>query len=517
MKRFLAFFLALCTALTLLPGTALAEETTSYGERTLTGADLWLYRQIKEKITQIANGSLNSSLFELDAAGQGIAYSDSSLRGVNVSRVFDMLLEDCPYELYWYDKGKGFSLSYRYSSYDRSVSSLELRMYVSQEYAVVSADGKSYYTFQPDTRKTLAAAAAAQNAKQVVEQYSALPDYEKLTAYRDYICGQVSYNRVAGEHLDDYPYGNPWQLIYVFDNDPDTNVVCEGYAKAFKYLCDLSSFSSRVECYTVSGDNNGDHMWNLVRINGRSYMADVTNSDEGTVGAYGGLFLAGACDSTGDGFTMEIPRHELGGGSYMPARSERYTYGNRTRTLFGADILKLSPADYSWKLTFTDLEPDGYYVDAVAWGTERGIVAGYDDGSFGVGDDCQQEHILTFLWRSQNKPEPAIANPYTALNTNDYYAQAAIWAYEKGLIEDKDFEFGGVCTRRDVVTYLWKLAGAPGTGAASRFTDVPAELADAVNWAAERKIAQGIGGGLFGTNDPCTREQIITFLYRAYK
>lgn len=518
-KRLLAFFLALCTALILLPGAALAEEAAlaeAYGERVLTGADLWFYRQLKEKITQIANGELDSSEFVLDAAGQGLTYSNSSLHGVNTAGVLQLLLEDCPYELYWYDKGRGFEVSYSYSGFDRSVSSLKVGMYVAQEYAVLSADGKQYYPLRPDPQKTGAAAATARNAREVVAQYSALSDYEKLAAYRDYICGQVTYNRTAANSAN-YPYGNPWQLIYVFDNDPATNVVCEGYAKAFKYLCDLSSFQNRVECYTVSGVNGGDHMWNLVRINGRSYMADVTNCDENSSGMYGGLFLAGAADSTADGFTAEIPRFELGGGRYAPARSERYTYDSSTKELLPADMLKLAPTGYSRGMSFTDVVVGEYYIEPIDWAVERGIVLGYDDGKFGVGDACEQAHILTFLWRSQNKPEPAIANPYAALDPNEYYAKAAIWAYEKGLISDRNFDFGAVCTRRDVVTYLWKLAGSPRTGGTNPFTDVPAELASAVNWAAAKGVTKGVEETLFGTNDPCTREQIVTFLYRAYK
>ncbi len=514
-KRLLAFVLTLCMALTLLPGAALAAEA-AYGERTLAGADLWLYRQLKEKITQVAGGGLDSSVFDLNAAGQGITCSGSSIQGVDVNKVVLLLLEDCPYELYWYDKGKGFEISCSYSNLDLKVTTLRVRMYVSQDYAVLSADGKQYYYFQPDPQKTGAAAAIARNALQVVAQYSALSDYEKLAAYRNYICGQVRYHQAAADN-DGYPYGDPWQLIYVFDNDPGTNVVCEGYAKAFKYLCDLSSFNNQVECYTVSGVNGGDHMWNLVRINGRSYIADVTNCDENTSGMYGGLFLAGASDSTEDGFTIEIPRFELGGGRYAPARRERYTYRNEMKGLFGADVLKLAPADFTQAMSFTDVAAEEYYVAPIDWAMERTIVLGYDDGRFGVGDACSQAHILTFLWRSQNKPEPAIANPYAALDTDEYYAKAAVWAYEKGLIADRDFDFNAVCTRRDVVTYLWKLAGSPGTGAGSGFADVPAELADAVNWAAAKGITQGVGGGLFGTNDPCTREQIVTFLYRAYK
>lgn len=130
---------------------------------------------------------------------------------------------------------------------------------------------------------------AAANAKMIVNEFSSYTEPEKLLAYKEIICNLTSYN----EDVTDWDeYGDPWQLIYVFDGDDSTNVVCEGYSKAFQYLCDLSD----ITCYTVSGimsggTGAGPHMWNIVANNGKYYLADITNSDEGTVGAGGGLFL----------------------------------------------------------------------------------------------------------------------------------------------------------------------------------------------------------------------------------
>ena len=105
----------------------------------------------------------------------------------------------------------------------------------------VAADYAGADAYTVDTEKTGATQVAVQNAKQIVEQNAALTDYDKLVAYRDAICSLVDYNHEAADN-DGTPYGDPWQMIYVFDGDPDTKVVCEGYSKAFQYLFDISSF-----------------------------------------------------------------------------------------------------------------------------------------------------------------------------------------------------------------------------------------------------------------------------------
>lgn len=120
-------------------------------------------------------------------------------------------------------------------------------------------------------------------------------------AYRQKICELVSYNSTAANNTPT-PYGDPWQLIYVFDGDDSTNVVCEGYSKAFKYLCDLSAFTNDITCSLVTGTmaggtGAGNHMWNIVAIGSSNYLVDITNCDTGTVGAPDKLFLCGAAET----------------------------------------------------------------------------------------------------------------------------------------------------------------------------------------------------------------------------
>lgn len=202
---------------------------------------------------------------------------------------------------------------------------------------------------------------------------------------------------------------------------------------------------------------------------------------------------------------------------------ERYTYTTYEQQLLtttativvgGAD--KSDEPDQPQQPIFTDVPADSFFAEATSWAAGRGIVVGNSDGSFGIGSQCKKEHILTFLWRAEGKPEPTIANPYSNLDETVYYAKAAIWAYEKGLVTAKNMDFGSVCTRFQAVNYLWKLAGSPKPALSSSFSDVPEGFTDAVSWAVEEGITQGIGDGKFGTSSPCTREQIVTFLWRTY-
>ena len=148
-------------------------------------------------------------------------------------------------------------------------------------------------------------------AEGIVETNKNKSDHEKLIAYKDYICSQVVYNDEAASSDYTGGYGDPWQLIYVFDGSSATDVVCEGYAKAFQYLCDLTAFDNNtVESFLVSGYAGGPHMWNIVSIDGRNFMVDVTNTDgcaeagKVTFGQDGTVFLTGTEGSIAQGYTF---------------------------------------------------------------------------------------------------------------------------------------------------------------------------------------------------------------------
>ncbi len=171
-------------------------------------------------------------------------------------------------------------------------------------------------------------------------------------------------------------------------------------------------------------------------------------------------------------------------------------------------------------LGFVDVPTSSYYYDAVQWAVTQGITNGTDKTHFSPNSPCTRAQIVTFLWRAAGSPEPASMSGFVDVPENAYYAKAVAWAAEQGIARGTDathFDPNGICTRAHAVTFLARAVHATGDGK-TPFTDVPeaAYYAPAVKWAADNGVTDGIGGGLFGPHNDCTRAQIVTFLWRLY-
>lgn len=167
--------------------------------------------------------------------------------------------------------------------------------------------------------------------------------------------------------------------------------------------------------------------------------------------------------------------------------------------------------------SFTDVKSGDWYYDSVQWAVEQEITNGTTPTTFSPKQDCTVAHILTFLWRASGSPKPAGENPFGDVKPGDWFADAAAWAKENGMVSGDTFGPNAPCTRSMAVTYLWKAAGSPEAKAAS-FTDVPAsaDYAKAVNWAVEQGVTDGTSAATFSPDTVCTRGHIVTFLYRAF-
>ena len=297
----------------------------------LTGCEKKLYDLLRPMIVQAAKGERSSAVFEIPISklaenktytlgelGCGADTDDDTVVAAfyvktglplweNIVHAVTALRFDMPYEMYWgtgvvYAQWSGCGVyppergKAAYYSYDKGKIVISLE--VAKEYSATDETGK----YAIKTTLTQNIRDAVTNIRKILQDNSDKNDYGKLKAYRDWIRDHVEYNTPA---LDPrVPYGNPWQLIWVFDNDSNTKVVCEGFSKAFKYLCDCTKFNTSITVICVCGDmsetpgGEGAHMWNVVTMNdGKRYMADVTNDWTGS------LFLTGysASEKLSDG------------------------------------------------------------------------------------------------------------------------------------------------------------------------------------------------------------------------
>lgn len=174
---------------------------------------------------------------------------------------------------------------------------------------------------------------------------------------------------------------------------------------------------------------------------------------------------------------------------------------------------------------FIDVPADAYYADSVAWAVAQEITNGTSINTFSPTMECSRAQAVTFLWRAAGCPAPTITNsPFDDVQDPDsYFYDAVLWAVESGITNGMTpnvFGINNQVTRAQTVTFLWRAAGRPaaGTGALP-FADVPvgSYYYDAVRWAVRSGITNGTSATAFSPNGICTRAQIVTFLYRAQK
>ena len=170
---------------------------------------------------------------------------------------------------------------------------------------------------------------------------------------------------------------------------------------------------------------------------------------------------------------------------------------------------------------FSDVSTSAYYYEAVKWAQEKGITGGIGNGLFGPNQPCTRAQIVTFLWRAAGSPEPKTMSSFSDVSADSYYAKAVAWAVENGITTgtgDGKFSPDATCTRAQSVTFLFRAIGKL-VDSKAEFSDVLTDsyYANAVAWAVENGVTNGIGDGLFGPDNSCTRAQIVTFLYRAYQ
>ena len=335
-----------------LPGMGSVHSNRSAysGRRSLSGLNLRLYDALVPMIREVAGGERTSTELSVNDDDAGLtnnwwtaeelglsSLDDANLgmkllakEGFNQRKIMQALLADYPYELYWFNKTTGGGMGWSYTKFFVTkddvkyarLGKLTAKMSVSADYSKTGTVGTYEVNDLPARVHT-----AVTNIKAIVSANTSKDDITKLTAYAQKICELVDYNW----DYEGLSYGDPWQLVFIFDGDENTKVVCEGYSKGFKYLCDLSDFEGDVACELMSGGIPEAHMWNAVRMpDGRTYLVDLTNSDNGSTWEEK-LFMKGCVGEPGGPYTC--------GGL-------QYTYGDNMLSTYGIEWLTLSGADY---------------------------------------------------------------------------------------------------------------------------------------------------------------------------
>lgn len=228
---------------------------------------------------------------------------------------------------------------------------------------------------------------------------------------------------------------------------------------------------------------------------------------------------------------MDSPPHRaiLLDGQYRSIGVGVYESGNRKNWAVvlsmysAADQVSLS--DMKPRKTvagFTDVFETDYYANPVQWAVQKQITNGTSSTTFEPNAMCTRAQIVTFLWRAAGSPTSFLtaSKVFSDVTPGSYYEKAVSWALEKGITSGtgtNTFSPNSRCTRAEAATFLWRLKGCPAATSANPFKDVSARkyYSDAVLWAVKEKITAGTDTTHFSPYEPCIRCQAVTFLQRA--
>ncbi|MCF0120491.1 MAG: S-layer homology domain-containing protein, partial [Oscillospiraceae bacterium] len=207
-----------------------------------------------------------------------------------------------------------------------------------------------------------------------------------------------------------------------------------------------------------------------------------------------------------------------------------------TLIINGEEVTVFSIEHYDWgaylntaapKVTvaegFVDIPEDAWYAAPVQWAVANAITDGMDETHFCPETDCTRAQIVTFLWRAAGQPAPtATETPFVDVPEDAWFYNAVLWAVENGITDGMDethFCPDVICTRAQAVTFLWRAVGQPApTATETPFVDVPEDtwFYTAVLWAVENALTDGMDETHFMPENNCTRAQIVTLLWRYY-
>ena len=364
--------------------------------------------------------------------------------------------------------------------------------------------------------------------------------YEQLLYVHDWLTTHNEYNTAAPASAATAGTNSsyfPWSPLAALTDEGQP--VCEGYSKAFKLVCDELG----IPCLLIVGyGNGGDHMWNYVQLNGQWYAVDVTFDDPTVNGAWGNVsgyethsyFLVGANTPVNSSQTFSNNHTPTGAkmanaSFYYPALSaDAFVPGASGTDLPNVPDEPDEPEepDEPQPLKFADVDENAYYAPAVDWAVICGVTNGTkinDENGlnwFSPTATVTRGQAVTFLWRAMWCPEPETAeNPFTDL-TQDYYKEAVLWAVENGITNGKvwDEEHGvyefapdDPVTRGQLLTFLWRALGKP----------IETDDYEGKPWYADAELWGDESGCIYGTAEAystaadCPRADVVYYLWQA--
>ena len=297
---------------------------------------------------------------------------------------------------------------------------------------------------------------------------------------------------------------------------------------AFRYWTDGTNTYNAGDAYTVTGNAILTAVW---RYTGSSSSSSSSSSYSVSVpsAANGSVSVTPSSASKGTTVTITVKPndgYELDKLTVTDKDGNRLSLsdkgnGKYTFTMPSGKVSVDAAFSKIETVSFRDVEQSDYYYDAVQWAVEKGITEGTSANTFSPNASCTRAQMVTFLWRVAGSPAPkSMTNPFRDVRSTDYYYDAVLWAVENGITSGTGadtFAPNATVTRGQTVTFLYRAAGSPAVGGNAGFSDVNANdyYNSAVAWAAENNITGGTGNGKFSPKADCTRGQIVTLLYRA--
>lgn len=290
-------------------------------------------------------------------------------------------------------------------------------------------------------------------------------------------------------------------------NDLDSSTVVSSNT-SYKWLftptdtTNYNTLSGSVTLYSISS-GGGSHSYTYIlsfNVNGGSAISSISKSSGTTVDL-------SDYETTKTGYTFD--------GWYSDTKL--------TTEVTSIKLTENTTIYAKWSKTnivFTDVPDKAYYKGAVDWAVSKNITKGTSDTTFDPNVTCTRAQMITFLWRASGSPVSTSKTcAFEDLNSGSYYYDAVLWATENGITSgtsDTTFSPDDTVTRSQIIAFLWRADGSPATDASNPFGDVnkTAYYYKAVLWAAKNAITSGTGDNTFSPDAPCTRAQIVTFLYR---